>query len=67
MWDSTKTQGVDITTVILIVLALVLLNVILIYCYRRISQREMKENMRMHVNSAVSQYFALSQRERDTA
>jgi len=49
-----------------IVLALIILNVVLIYCYRRVSQREMKEDMRMHVNSAVSQYFALSQRDRDT-
>lgn len=60
-------KGINGTTIVYIVLGLILLNVVLIYCYRRISQREMKEDMRMHVNSAVSQYFALSQRDRDTA
>lgn len=60
-------KGIQPTTIVYIVLGLIVLNVLLIYCYRRISQREMKEDMRMHVNSAVSQYFALSQRDRDNA
>ena len=59
------TRGIHGKTIIYIIVGLILLNIILIYCYRRISQREMKEDMRMHVNSAVSQYFALSQRDRD--
>jgi uncharacterized protein YneF (UPF0154 family) len=59
-------KGVTANTIIFIVFGLIVLNIILIYCYRRHSQREMKENMRIHVNSAVSQYFALSQRERET-
>lgn len=58
-------RGISGTTLIYIILGLILLNVLLIYCYRRISQREMKENMRMHVNSAVSQYFAISQKDKD--
>lgn len=60
-------QFISRTFVFYVVFALIILNVILIYCYRRVSQREMKEDMRMHVNSAVSQYFALSQRDRDQA
>lgn len=58
-------QGIQGMTIVYIIVGLILLNIILIYCYRRFSQREMKEDMRMHVNSAVSQYFALSQRDRD--
>jgi hypothetical protein len=56
-------KGISGMTIVYIVLGLIVLNIFLIYCYRRMSQREMKEDMRMHVNSAVSQYFALSQRE----
>lgn len=58
-------KGIQGMTVVYIVVGLIVLNIVLIYCYRRISQREAKEDMRMHVNSAVSQYFALSQRDRN--
>lgn len=60
-------RGIQGTTLVYIILGLIVLNILLIFCYRRISQREMKEDMRMQVNSAVSQYFALSQRDRESA
>ena len=53
-------NGVDTMTVVYIVIALVLFNICLLYCYRRVQKREIKEDMKMQVNSAVSQYFALS-------
>ena len=59
-------RGINGITIVYIVLGLIVLNIVLIFCYRRISQREMKEDMRMHVNSAVSQYFALSQRDKES-
>ena len=52
--------GVSTKTVLIIVVSLILLNIILLLCYRRIQKREMREDMKMQVNSAVSQYFALS-------
>jgi len=53
-------NGVDVMTVVYIVIGLILFNICLLYCYRRVQKREMQEDMKMQVNSAVSQYFALS-------
>lgn len=46
-----------------IVVILIILNVIIIYCYRRHAKREMQGEMQMQIESAVSQYFALSQKD----
>jgi len=54
--------GVTRNVLIFIVLFLVILNVFIILLYRRCQNREIKQNMQMQVNSAVSQYFALSTR-----
>jgi hypothetical protein len=43
-----------------VVILLVLVNVAMILIYRRCSNKEMKDDMQLQVNSAVSQYFALS-------
>lgn len=47
-------------TIVLIVLALIIVNFVIVYCYRRHSKREMQQNMHVQIESAVSQYFALS-------
>jgi len=43
-----------------IVLGLIVLNVIIVYCYRRYTRREMHDEMKMQIESAISQYHALS-------
>jgi len=45
----------------LAVLGVVLVNLAIIYCYRRSTKREYNQNMQVHIDSAVNQYFALSQ------
>lgn len=54
-------DGIRGSVIVMIVLVLILLNFIIVYCYRRHSKREMQQNMQVHIESAVSQYFALSQ------
>ena len=56
-------EGIRASVIVAIVIALVLINVIIVYCYRRYSKREMQGEMQMQIESAVSQYFALSQRD----
>lgn len=53
-------EGITSNVLIAVVLVLVLVNVLLILAYRRCTNREMKDDMQLQVNSAVSQYFALS-------
>jgi cbb3-type cytochrome oxidase subunit 3 len=54
-------EGIKGSVIVVIVLALILINFVIVYCYRRHSKREMQQNMQVHIESAVSQYFALSQ------
>lgn len=51
--------GVSTTKLIFIIAGLVLINIFLILCYRKYAKKETNEQMQMHINSAVSQYFAL--------
>ena len=55
-------EGIGGGVIVAIILVLALLNVIIVYCYRRYAKREMQNEMQMQIESAVSQYFALSQR-----
>ncbi len=55
-------SGVTRNVLVMIVLFLVVLNVLIILLYRRCQNRELKQGMQLQVNSAVSQYFALSTR-----
>lgn len=57
---STQNEGISGNALIAVVVLLVLVNLVLIILYRRCTNREMKEDMQLQVNSAVSQYFALS-------
>ena len=53
--------GVSGSLIVLIVFLVIILNVLIVYCYRRYTRREMQSEMQMKIESAVSQYFALSQ------
>ena len=50
-----------------VVVLLVLVNLLIIWFYRRCTQKELKDDMPMRVNDAVSQYFALSTRNTSMA
>ena len=39
---------------------LILVNVLIVYCCRRKAKRDMNNEMQMQIESAVSQYFALT-------
>lgn len=47
-------DGIKGSVIVLIVLILILLNFVIVYCYRRHSKREMQSNVQMHIESAVS-------------
>jgi hypothetical protein len=55
--------GISMGTIVSIVIGLIFLNFIIIFCYRRLARRKMHDEMQVQVNSAVSQYFALSDRD----
>lgn len=52
-------EGINTTTLLLIIIGLVIVNVVIIICYKRYAKKEMDKNIEIHINSAVSQYFAL--------
>ena len=54
---------VTIIDIVLLVLGLILLNVIVVYCCRRRARRDMQSEMKMQIESAVSQYYALSNKD----
>ena len=56
---TTIIEGINTSTLIMIIVALVVINVAIIICYKRYAKKEMDEKIEMHINSAVSQYFAL--------
>lgn len=53
-------NGVSVSLIIGIVLVLIVANVIVVYLCRRKAKREMNNEMNQQIESAVSQYFALS-------
>ena len=54
----------DKTTIFLLLILIVLLNVIGFYCYRRYTKREMKEEMQLQITSLMTQYFALTEQSK---
>ena len=52
---------VSVFWIVFTVIILVILNVVIVYCYRRHAKREMHDRLHHEVNSAVSAYFALSE------
>lgn len=55
-----KSEGITGNVLIFVVVLLVLVNIVLIILYKKCTKKELKEDMQLQVNSAVSQYFALS-------
>lgn len=53
-------KSTKVGTIVAIVVALILLNVLIVYCCRRKAKRDMNNEMQMQIESAVSQYFALT-------
>jgi len=53
-------EGITMTTLLVMIMILVSANIVLILLYRRCTNKDMKDDMNLQVNSAVSQYFALS-------
>lgn len=47
--------------IMVLVVALIVVNVLVVYCCRRRARREMQNAMNVQIESQVSQYFALSQ------
>jgi len=56
-----KEGGLSGKAIFGIIVAIIIINVVLIYLYRRYSRREMKEEMQLQISSMMSQYFALSE------
>jgi hypothetical protein len=53
-------DGISVGAIVGIVIALILINVVIVYCCRRKAKRDMNNEMQMQIESAVSQYFALT-------
>ena len=56
-----QATGINERVLFYLILGLVLINVIIILAYRKYLQRELDADMKVGVQSAVSQYVALSQ------
>ena len=56
-------DNVSVTAIVCAVVGLILVNVLIVYCCRRRAKREMANEMQLQIESAVSQYFALTQKE----
>jgi len=53
-------EGISVGAIVGIVVSLILINVVIVYCCRRKAKRDMNNEMQMQIESAVSQYFALT-------
>lgn len=63
--STTIIEGISTSTLIFIIVALVVINTGIIVLYNRyIKKREMDRKIEMHINSAVSQYFALQDKSK---
>lgn len=56
-------KGIRGGVIVAIVFVLIILNMLIVYCYRRYARREMQQDMQVQIEGAVSQYFALTQNE----
>ena len=59
-------EGITTSTLLMIIFGLVVLNVGIIICYKKYAKKEMDDKIEMHINSAVSQYFALQDKNNKT-
>jgi len=59
--DLLPSDGVSGGAVVMIIVIMVILNAILIVVYRKCLDKEIEEEKKMQMSSAISQYVALSQ------
>lgn len=64
--STTIIEGINTFTLLMIIFALVIINIGIIICYKRYAKKEMDDKIDMHINSAVSQYFALQDKSSTT-
>ena len=55
-------DSLSVVSVVVIVGFVILLNCMVVYCYRRHTKREMAAEMQMQIESAVNQYAQLAHR-----
>jgi hypothetical protein len=61
LFDSSENANmVTAFEIVMLVIALVAINVLVVYCCRRRARRELQNSMNMQIESQVSQYFALT-------
>jgi len=58
-------NGISLRTMVFIVAAILACNLILLLLYRRYYKKEMQSEVKMAAHSAVSQYFAIKNSERE--
>ena len=56
-------DDISVGAIIAAVIVIILLNIVVVYCCRRRAKREMANEMQLQIESAVSQYFALTQKD----
>jgi Na+/melibiose symporter-like transporter len=49
-----REQGITAGAIVAVVIGLILLNITIVYCYRRHSKREQQQEMNIQIESAVS-------------
>ena len=59
-----ESTGLTVGAIIGIIILILLINVIVILCYRRYAKRDEQDRLKTEVNSAVSAYFALNEQEK---
>ena len=59
------TEGHSLGRVIQLVLSILVLFIVVLYCYRRSAKRAMKSEMKTQVESAVNQYLALKNTDKE--
>ena len=55
-----EAEGITMNALLAMIMILVTANIVLMLLYRRCTNKDLKDDMNLQVNSAVSQYFALS-------
>jgi len=63
--EEVPTNGISIRTTIIVIAAILVCNLILLMLYRRYHKKEMQSEVKMAAHSAVSQYFAIRNSERE--
>ncbi len=59
-------RGIGIWTVVAIVFGVVSINVLLIYCYRRYTRREMREEMQNEISTIMAKYVQITDKREVT-